>query len=148
MQSLLQFLQAATNLAGQRSHFVLAAQQQDLGRYRHQYTVQRTTAATLAQQFEQYGPGAAVDITVRLGQVAPGSVDQHGVLGKIPIAITGTRCVADWLALKLVEGELQARAVQQMGLAAGRRADQQIPRQIVAPAFAAAGIKARGPERG
>ncbi len=92
----------------------------------HQHAVQRTTATTLAQQLQQGGPGTAVDFSSGLGHVTPGGVDQHTVVGEVPVAMTGAEGVAGQLAVDLVDREFQTGEIQQAGLAArpaGRSAD-------------------------
>ena len=78
-----------------------------------------------------------------MGQVASGGVDQHGVVGEVPVGITGAGDVlGQALAVAAVEREVQAGEVQQAGLAAALRAEQQVPGQVVAPLLAAPAVQA------
>ena len=57
--------------------------------------------------------------------------------------MTGAEGVAGQLAVDLVDREFQTGKVQQAGFARGLRTDQQVPRQVTAPALAATTIQAR-----
>ncbi len=141
-QALMDLVQALAGLAGQGFQLHFAAALQLLDRNAHQHAVERARA-TLAQQAEQGAPGAAVDLRVGLGQVAPGGVDQHGVIGEVPVGIAGAGDVlGQALAVAAVEREVQAGEVQQAGLAAALRAEQQVPGQVVAPLLAAPAVQA------
>ena len=146
VEFLMHVLQARTYLAGQGVEVLLAATQQGFHWNGHQHAVQWAVAATLAQQVEQSAPGTAIDFGIRLGQVTPGSVDQYTVVGEVPVAMTGAEGIAGQFAVDLVDRKFEAREVQQAGLATALRADQQVPWQIAAPAFAATTIQAGGLE--
>ena len=95
-----------------------------------------------AQQRQQGLPGQTINMGIRLRQIAAGSIDQHGVLGEIPVGIAGRGNIPGHPPLfTLVEGELDAGKIQQAGLAATLRTDHQIPRQLAAPALTAAPVE-------
>ncbi len=144
VQGLLDFLQARAHLASQRIQRHLVVAEQRFHRNRHHHAIQRPCAAALAQQAEQGRPGAPVDLAVGLGQVAPGGVDQDAVVGEVPVAVARAGGVAGQLAVDPVDREFQSGKVQQAGLAASLRADQQVPGQLVAPALAATAVQAGG----
>ncbi len=82
------FVQALAALARQRLEFQFARVQQLLDRDVDQYAIEWPCTAA-AQQAKQCIPGFAVDARVRLSQVAAGGIDQHGVVGEIPVSVTG-----------------------------------------------------------
>ena len=87
----------------------------------------------MAQQVEEGEPAAAVGLGVGiLRRVAPGGVDQHGLVGEPPVAIARA---ADALhgRGRVVAGErkLQAGIDERRRLAGAGRPDDEIPGQIV-----------------
>ena len=141
-EALVNILQALTGLAGEVFQFDFAAALQLLHRNVYQHAIQRTCAA-FAQQAQQGVPGAAVDGRVGLGQVAPGGVDQHRVIGEIPVGITGAgNVLGQALLVTAIKREIQAGEIQQAGFAAALWAEQQVPGQLIAPFFATPAVQA------
>ncbi|MNF71229.1 hypothetical protein D3C84_531750 [compost metagenome] len=64
--------------------------EESLHRQGNQYAIERTVSAALAQQRQQRGPTASVNVSIRLVEIASGGVDEHAAFGKVPIARTGT----------------------------------------------------------
>ena len=144
VQTLMDLVQALAGLAGQVLQLQFTAALQLVHRQVDQHAVERTRAA-LAQQADQGVPGAAVDSCIGLGQVAAGGVDQHGMIGEVPVGIAGAGDVlGQALLFAAVEREIQPGEVQQAGLAATLRTDQQVPGQLAAPFLAAPAIEAGG----
>ena len=67
-----------------------------------------------------------------LRRVAPGRVDQHGVVGEPPVAVARAADAGDRLGLtRTGQRKLQAGIDQRRGLAGARRADDDVPGQFV-----------------
>ena len=98
-----------------------------------QHAVEGLARAVLAQQGEEALPGLAVGGGVGiLGGVAAGGVDQHGFVGKPPVAVAGAADALDLVGAELLgEGEAQAGVDQRGGLARARGADEDVPGQLV-----------------
>ncbi len=98
-----------------------------------QDAIDRPVRPVLAQQIEEVLPGRAVDRRVGvLRRIAAGGVDQHGIVGEEPVAVAGATDAAHRVLAELVDQrELQAGVGERRGLAAARRADDDIPRQLI-----------------
>ena len=139
-------LQALAGLACQVFERQLIAVLQHIHRQVHQHAIERPGAAP-AQQAQKRLPAQAVHRGVGLAQIATGRVDQHRLFGEVPVRVQGAGDLAGQALLRaLIERELQPGEIQQAGLAAALRADQQVPGQLLAPLFTAAGIQARALE--
>ena len=147
VQLLMDVLQPRTHQACQCFHRLSGALHQVLHLNSDQHPVQGAVATTLPQQAEQSLPAAAIHLGIRLGHVAPGGVDQDAVIGKVPVAQWGALGVTGQFALQRVDRKFQPRVRQQTGFTAALGADQQVPRQIIAPTFAAPTIDAGGFKR-
>ena len=135
-------MQALAGLTGQGFQLHFATALQLLDRNAHQHAIERARTA-LTQQAQQGAPGAVVDLRVRLGQVAPGGINQHRMVGEVPVGVAGAgHVLGQALAFATVEREVQAGEIQQAGLATALRAKQQVPGQVVAPLLAAPAVQA------
>ena len=143
MQLLMHVLQPSACLTGQGFKVVFIAAQQGLHFNGDQHTVQRARTTAFVQQVEQRTPGTAIDVGILLGKVTPGSIDQHTMIGEVPVAVSSPAGIAGQFAINLVDRKLKPREVQQAGFATALRTNQQVPRQITAPAFATTAIQAR-----
>ena len=87
----------------------------------------------LPQHVEEGEPAPPVDLGVRiLRGVAPGRVDQHGLVGEPPVAISRAADALDRLGRGVAgERKLEARIDQRRRLAGAGRADDEIPGQVV-----------------
>ncbi len=87
----------------------------------------------LAEQLEEAGPRRGVHLAVRLlGGVAPGRVEQHRLVGEPPVAVARAADAADGAGAEaLRQRKLQAGIDQRGGLARTRRADEDVPGQLV-----------------
>ena len=86
-----------------------------------------------AQQGQEALPGVPVGRGVGiLGGVAARRVDQHGFVGKPPVAVAGAADALDLVSAELIgEREAQAGVDQRGGLARAGRANEDVPRQLV-----------------
>ena len=93
----------------------------------------RTSRPVLAQKLEETLPRGAVDRLVRiLRGVAAGGVDEDGVVGEKPVAVAGAADPANGEIAHFVgQRELEARVGESGGLSRSRRADDDVPRQLI-----------------
>ena len=119
-------LKTRTHLAGQGFKLLLSVVQQGFHRNGHHHTVKGAIATSPAQQLEQRAPGAAIDVGIWLGQVTASGVDQHAVIGKIPVTVTGTEGIAGQFSINFVDRKLKPREVEQTGFATALGANQQV----------------------
>ena len=89
-QALVDFMQALPSLASQDLQSLLPAVQEKIKGNIDQHAVERLWPA-LTQQIQQGMPRAAVDLGILLRQVTASGIDQHGVLGEIPVGVAGAR---------------------------------------------------------
>ena len=82
----------------------------------------------------------SIGIVLRI-QNGPTGINQHTLFTEVPFV---KRWARRQPGVDVVEWKRQTRALQQAALAALLRADQQIPRQLVAPALATSAIQAGG----
>ncbi len=132
-QLVVQLLQARAQLRGVLLPLVHALLQQVLNVDGQDHAIQRATWAGLLQQGQKAIPGGGVNLAVGfLRGVAAGGVDQHGLVGEPPIAIArAAHALHRGLAQLLGQREVQARVHQGRGFARARRADEDVPRQLV-----------------
>src|SRR5262249_30698365 len=100
--------------------------------------------AGLLEQAEEVAPSRLVDRLVAvLRGVAAGRIDDHRLLGEIPIAVARAAFALDLLrAETLGERKALAGIEQRRGLAAAGRPDDHVPRELVE--VAAARVAAHG----
>ena len=98
-----------------------------------QHAVDRPARTRLAQQREKAVPRAGIGLRVRfLGRVAAGGVDEHGLVGEPPVAIARAADAANAGATHLLGQRKSEPGVEQRrGLAGARRADEDVPGQLV-----------------
>ncbi len=130
---LVQFVEAAADRVGVGGDLLRRQRQQIGDRDGDDDAVDRLARPVAAQEIEKGEPASAVGLGVGiLRRVAPGGVDQQSLVGEPPVAIARAadarhrlRAAADG------ERKAQARIDERRGLARARRADDEIPRQIV-----------------
>ena len=95
-------------------------------------------------------PGGTIDRLVAvLGRVPAGGIDQHRLVGKEPIAVTGTADAPNGVfAERVRQREFKPRVGERRGLARARRSNHQIPWQLVKLAARAPTAQARALEHG
>ena len=132
-QALVQLIDARTDRYGLGLTLSVGLLQQVADAQGHDHTVDRALATVLFQQVEEATPRGLVHFGVAvLGGVAPGSVEQHRFIGEPPIAMPRAADTADGTAAHgLAQGKLQPGMGQRRGLAAARRADEHVPRQLI-----------------
>ena len=140
-QLFVQFDQAFAQRAGLGGARFGAVAQQIGDADGHHHAVDRLTGAVFFQQRDEALPLAGVFFALAfLRGVAAGGVEQHGVVGKPPVAVAGAAHAAQrGFAEAIRQREVQAGVDQRGGLAGAGRADDHIPRQLVQVLAAKAG---------
>jgi len=138
-QALLQLLHAPAHARGLLLALVGRQGQQVLHAHRQQHAVDGAARARTAQQVEEGVPGGRVGLLVGvLRRVAAGGVDEDGLVAEPPFAVARAAHAAHAGLAELVgEREVQTRVQQRRRLARTRRADEDIPGQLVERAAAA-----------
>ena len=110
-----------------------ALDQQIVGADREDDAVDRAACPVLAQQREELAPAQAVGRRIGvLRRIAAGGIEEDRLVGEPPVAVARAADAAQRpLADALLDRELQPGIDQRGGLARTRRADDDVPRQIV-----------------
>ena len=128
----MQLIQALAHLC--RLDFALTLAGEQIGdRHGEQDAVDRLLLPELLQQTQETAPFGLVDIGIALlGGIAPSRVEQDRLVGEPPVAVARAADAANATLAELFgKGKLQAGIDQRRGLAGPRRADEQIPGQLI-----------------
>lgn len=125
--------QAQADQPGQALALRIAAAQQLLHAERHQHAVDGLASAEAPQQVQEARPCGTVLCRVAfLRGVAAGGVQQHGLVGEPPVAVARAADATDRRLAELGgQRKVEARVDQRRGLARTRRADDEVPGQLV-----------------
>src|SRR5690606_19118068 len=124
---------ALANRARVRAPLGLRLRHQVRDRDRDERAVDRPALAVLFQQAEKAEPRGLIDVRVAvLRRVAAGRVDQDRIVREPPVAVARAADAADRIRPEaLAQREAQTRAHERRGFAGARRADDDVPRQVV-----------------
>ena len=127
-QPFTQFRQPFANLAPVVAHFAVTGQQ-FLDRQSQDHAIECPLSPVLFQHVQKPEPLGGIDIGLALLlHIAPGGIDQHGILGKEPVAVAGT---ADaFQIIGQINRKVQPRLPQRRGLAGTGGTDDDVPRHV------------------
>ena len=149
LQMVVQLDQPRADGVGMRLHLHRLQAQDVLDADADQHAVDRLPGPVALEHLEEREPALTVGLGVGiLRRVAAGGVDQHRFLGEQPVAIARAADALDLGGLgALGEREVQAGIDQRRRLTRARRADHDVPGQIVEIVALAAGRLLQGRQR-